>query len=249
MFFQPLTNKPALYIPSSDLLVVADLHIGIENKLREYGVHTRSHIQLMETMLMEICNEYRPKEIFFLGDIKHSIPSTPFYEKKQLYLFLKKMNQIAEIHIIPGNHDGWIKNMIPEDIIIHRSDGFQMGHCGFIHGHRWPGERIMGCTYLFCGHTHPTIKLTDRLGYHSYESCWVKTPINHEQANKRYNKYNPDMIMMILPVFNPLCGGISVNDEGIVGPIKHLVDPEKTEIYLLDGSFIGTLKTLKKQTK
>jgi putative SbcD/Mre11-related phosphoesterase len=246
MFFQPITNKPALYIPSYETLMIADLHIGIENELREYGVHTNSHIKSMEIMLQEICEDYKPKDLVLLGDIKHSIPSAPFYEKKHIFSFLKKMQQITKVHLVPGNHDGWIKQMIPPDIIIHKSDGFQMDHIGFFHGHRWPSEQIMNCKYLFCGHTHPTIKLTDRMGYHSYESCWVKTPLNQEKITSRYQTYNPKMIMMILPVFNPLCGGISVNDEGFAGPIKHLVDPKKAEIYLLDGSFLGTLNHLYK---
>ena len=244
MFFQPVVNKPALYIPDSKILVLADLHIGIENELRDFGVHTSSHINQMETMLMEICEEYQPKEIIFLGDIKHSIPSTPFYEKKQIYQFFHRINKKATIHLIPGNHDAWIKTMIPEQINVHRSDGFQRGTLGFVHGHRWPAESIMNCEYLFCGHTHPTVKLTDRLWYHSYESCWVKTPLYEQKVKQRYETFNKDMIVTILPVFNPLCGGISVNDEGFVGPIQYLVHPKKAEIYLLDGSFIGTLNTL-----
>jgi len=53
--------------------------------------------------------------------------------------------------------------------------------------------------------------------------------------------------MLILPVFNPLCGGFAVNVEGIVGPIDHLVEEEKAEIYLLDETRIGTLKQLRKK--
>ena len=247
MFFQPISNKPALFIPQFEILVLSDLHIGIENELREYGVYADSQIDQMESMIQEICDEYKPKEIILLGDIKHSIPSTPFYEKKHLYEFLKRLQRYAKIHIIPGNHDGSIQKMVPDDIIIHGSNGYQKDSCGFIHGHRWPSEHIMQSKYLFCGHTHPTVKLTDRLGYHSYEPCWIKTPINVESVKKRYQSYNKDMIMVILPVFNPLCGGIAVNDECIVGPIDHFVEEEKAEIYLLDGTNIGTLKQWRKK--
>jgi len=247
MLFQPISNKPALFIPQFEALVLSDLHIGIENELREYGVYADSKISQMESMILEICSEYKPKEIILLGDIKHSIPSTPFYEKKHLYEFLKRLQSYAKIHIIPGNHDGSIKTMVPDDIIIHGSDGYQKDICGFFHGHRWPNEKIMQSKYVFCGHTHPTVRLTDRLGYNSYESCWIKTPINVESVEKRYQTFNEDMIMVILPVFNPLCGGIAVNVESIVGPINHLVEEEKAEIYLLDGTSIGTLKQLRKK--
>ena len=108
MFFQPISNKPALFIPQFEALVLSDLHIGIENELREYGVYADSQIIQMESMIQEMYDEYKPKEIILLGDIKHSIPSTPFYEKKHLYEFLKRLQSYAKIHIIPGNHDGSI---------------------------------------------------------------------------------------------------------------------------------------------
>ena len=45
MFLQPIPNNPALYIPDLKMLVIADLHIGIENELREYGVNASSQIK------------------------------------------------------------------------------------------------------------------------------------------------------------------------------------------------------------
>ena len=247
MFFQPIPIKPALFIPNQETVVISDLHIGIENELSDQGVHAGSQIHHMESMVEEICSEYHPKNIIILGDIKHSIPSTPFYEKKHLYEFIKRLQQSARVEIIPGNHDGGIKAMAPESVTIHPSDGCVKDSVSFIHGHRWPSEQVMQASYLFCGHTHPIVKLTDNLGYHNYELCWIKTPIKNEIAEQRYETYNKDLMMVIVPAFNPLCGGIAVNDEGFVGPIKHLVDTENAEVYLLDGTFIGTINHLKNQ--
>jgi metallophosphoesterase superfamily enzyme len=36
---QPIINEPALFIENKKILVVADLHIGIENELREHGLN------------------------------------------------------------------------------------------------------------------------------------------------------------------------------------------------------------------
>lgn len=247
MLFQPIPNIPALYLPENNFLILSDLHIGIENELREYGVQTYSQISNMKSIIHDLCNAYMPKEIILLGDVKHTIPSTPFFEKEHLNEFLATIQRYAQIHIIPGNHDGNIHKILPEDIILHRSDGYQKNDCAFIHGHRWPNEKIMQCKYLFCGHTHPTIKFTDRLGYHSYEPCWIKTPINKTKIKNKYSSFNSHMIMIVFPVFNPICGGIAVNEEGIIGPIKNLVNTEKAELYLLDGTLIGTLKNWKRK--
>ena len=37
---QPIPNERALFINSKKVLVIADLHIGIEKELREHGVYS-----------------------------------------------------------------------------------------------------------------------------------------------------------------------------------------------------------------
>jgi uncharacterized protein len=239
MFLQPISNCPALYIPDLNMLVIADLHIGIENELREYGVHASSQIKILENTILTLIKKYKPTALTILGDVKHTIPSTPYHEKKELYQFLENIQTNTEIIIVPGNHDGSIKSMIPEKIQLESSDGYKNGSIGFLHGHRWPKKEIMQGDYLFCGHTHPTIRFTDKLGYHYYESCWVKGKINSTNAIEKYAEINPELTILFFPAFNPLCGGIAVNEEGIFGPLKHLIDIKQSSFYLLDGSLIG----------
>ncbi|EMR73479.1 hypothetical protein MBGDN05_00209 [Thermoplasmatales archaeon SCGC AB-539-N05] len=44
-----------------------------------------------------------------------------------------------------------------------------------------------------------------------------------------------------MPAFNPLCGGSAVNNDGIVGPLGKLMDFGRSQVYLLDGSSLGTV--------
>ena len=48
-----------------------------------------------------------------------------------------------------------------------------------------------------------------------------------------------------MPAFNQLCGGIAVNREGIAGPIERIMNVDNSEVYLLDGSFLGKVKNIK----
>lgn len=48
-----------------------------------------------------------------------------------------------------------------------------------------------------------------------------------------------------MPAFNPLCGGIAANQEGITGPIGKIMDVKNAEVYLLDGSALGKVKDIK----
>ena len=240
---QPIPNHPALFIQKKDILVVADLHIGIEGQLKEQGVQTSSQTQKMFNHLFLICKKFNPKEIILLGDIKHNIPSATIQERKDVKNFLQNISEIGTIHIIPGNHDGFIEKLSPNNINIHPSDGLVIENIGFFHGHRWPKNEIMKCKQVIMGHTHPSVMFTDRLEYKTYESCWVKGNfIKNKLTDKYPNSSNPEILIM--PAFNPLCGGIAVNQEGITGPMGKIIDIQNSQIFLIDGTFLGKIKDI-----
>lgn len=241
---QPILNEPALFINEKKVLVVADLHIGIESELREYGLNTASQTKKMIDHLILLFKKYKPRETILLGDIKHNIPSSTIQERRDVKNFFKTIQPYGTIHLIPGNHDGNINKISSNNIIIHPSDGFVLENMGFVHGHRWPSEEIMQCEQIIIAHTHPTIMLMDRLGYKMFESCWLKgTTIKNKLLGKYPNAGDPHILVM--PAFNPLCGGIAANIEGVVGPIGKIMDVKNAQVYLLDGSSIGKVKDIK----
>jgi len=241
---QPIPNEPALFIKNKQIIVVADLHIGIESQLREQGLHAYSQAQKMIDHLLSICKKYKPKEIILLGDIKHNIPSATIQERRDVRNFLKLIEEFGIVHIIPGNHDGFIKKLSPDEIIIHLSDGFIIENVGFVHGHRWPSEEIMGCEQIITAHTHPTVMFTDRLGYKTFESCWIKGMFLKNKLKEKYpNSTHPEILVM--PAFNPLCGGLAANQEGIMGPIGKIIDIRNAQIYLIDGTSLGSVKDIR----
>lgn len=241
---QPIPNEPALFIKNKDILVVADLHIGIESQLREKGLQTESQAQKMIDHFFSICKKFNPKEIILLGDIKHNIPSATFQERKDVRNFLTQITEFGTIHIIPGNHDGFISKLSPEEIILHPSDGFSIENVGFVHGHRWPNEEITQCDQIIIGHTHPTVMFTDRLDFKTFEPCWMKGLFLKDKLKEKYpNSKNPEVLVM--PAFNPLCGGLATNQEGITGPIGKIIDIKNSQIYLIDGTSLGKIKDIK----
>ena len=135
------------------------------------------------------------------------------------------------------------KKISPKDILIHPSDGVIIGNIGFVHGHRWPNKEIMLCEQIIIGHTHPTIMLTDRLGYKTFEPCWLKGKTIEDKLKERYPDY-AEVQILVMPAFNPLCGGIAANREGIMGPIGKIMDIKNAQVYLLDGSSLGRVKDI-----
>ena len=93
---QPIPNEPILFIDDKKILVIADLHIGIEKELREHGLNPPPQTEKMLKRLVSICKKYKPKEIILLGDIKHNIPSSTFQERKDVKNFLGNLKRIFE---------------------------------------------------------------------------------------------------------------------------------------------------------
>jgi len=241
--FQPIFNEPALFDKNKKILVVADLHIGIETELRERGLNTASQTHNMINHLVSLCTKYRPEEIIILGDIKHNIPSSTIEERKDVENLLETVQRYGIIHILPGNHDGFIRKIAPRGVIIHPSNGIVFNEIGFVHGHRWPDSKIMQCKQIIIGHTHPTIMLTDRLGYKKFEPCWLKANLIEDKLKEKYlNSADPEVL--VIPAFNPLCGGIAANKEGVTGPIGKIMDIENAQVYLLDGSCLGKVNNI-----
>lgn len=240
---QPIPNEPALLIKEKKILVIADLHIGIERELREKGLQVSSQTKSMTKRLISLIKKYRPDEIVLLGDIKHNIPTSTIQERNDVKHFLETIQSYGSIHILPGNHDGNINKLLPSNILLHPSDGCVIEDIGFVHGHRWPREEVIQCEYVVLAHTHPTIMLTDRLGYKTYDSCWLRGSGNTTLKERYPTVSDPNIVVM--PAFNPLCGGIAVNKEPIIGPFEKILNVKNANVYLLDGSSLGKVKDIK----
>jgi len=241
---KPIQNESALLLEDKRILVIADLHIGIESELRGKGLSVISQTSKMIDRLTKICKDYNPKEIVLLGDVKHNIPLSTISERNYVKKFFDSIKTLGLIHIIPGNHDGNIQNFVSDGIILHPSKGFKIGNIGFVHGHRWPSQEILQTKQLVVAHTHPTIMLTDRLKHMNFEPCWIKANFLTEKLKEKYpESTNPEILIM--PAFNPLCGGIAVNKNGITGPFGKVIDIYNSQIYLLDGTYLGKVKDIR----
>lgn len=248
MKLEPIPNEPALLLEGKKrILIVADLHIGIEAELRESGINIPSQTEKMALHLLELCKEHDIDDVVIVGDVKHNVPLTSrqeYYEIPGIFERLKE--QVSEVHITKGNHDGKLENYLPKWVEIHGTKGFIHRNCGFFHGHTWPSKEVMACKHVVIAHQHPTIQFVETLGERDSRQCWVKAKFIEEALEDLYPKSSPELI--ILPTFNDLLGGIALNTEDkLLGPImtNNLVDMENSDIYLLDGAFLGKLKDLR----
>lgn len=250
-----VTNEAALM--AGKTLAVADLHIGIEFEYYKNGIKIPSNAGKMRERLEGLIDRTGAERLIILGDVKHRVPGVTRQELREIPEFLSGISKRVPIEIIPGNHDGNLKGMIPGGVSLHPGKGFLEGKVYFSHGHAWPSEDFLKADYVLVGHEHPQIEVRDRIGYRFTEQVWVKAKLSKKRIEKRYKtkaKKLPRLI--ILPRFNPLSGGISMNQpvrnlekahklfHTGLGPLVKCSDHPNSKIYLLDGTFLGKLKGL-----
>ncbi|KAA0002993.1 MAG: metallophosphoesterase [Thermoplasmata archaeon] len=246
----PLYEKRALFIPSIKAVVIADLHIGIEYELFLNGVNIPSQTNILLQRCQDLGREKKATTIILLGDVKHIIfhSKTKDYhtalrkERKDVYFFLSVLAEEFEVRLIKGNHDGGLKSK-KENVSIYGSKGISIGKFGFVHGHAWPSQEVMESDIIIMAHTHPVVHITNSFGYPITKPCWLKGRFA-EELYKKYKIERKKKEIIVMPAFNPLCGGIAINREGILGPLGKIVDLAHTRIYLLDGTYLGYVHTL-----
>lgn len=246
-----LTNFPALFLEKKKILVVSDLHIGLEYELFQSGIIIPSQAEKFIKIIDDLLQRTRAKSLIILGDVKHKVPGISFREGREIPKFLEKMSKKVVIRITLGNHDTEIKEIAPKKVKIYSSRGFKLGKYGFFHGHAWPSKELMQCDYLFMGHVHPAIEFGDRFGYRALEQVWVDGKLEENLIKKRYKiKKVGKLRTIILPAFNHLLGGLALNKtvkEELIGPLlaNKLFDVDRAKVYLLDGTFLESIENLK----
>ncbi len=250
-----VTGKPALVMGKT--LVIADLHIGIEYEYYESGIRIPSNVEQMRGDIEKLIEGTKAKRLVILGDIKHKVPGVSKQELREIPEFLECLGESVRVDIVPGNHDSGLKDFVPDNIVLHPSRGFGEGEAFFLHGHTWPPSEFLRKKYVFVGHEHPQIEFRDALGYRYFEPVWVRAELDQGKLAKKYGEIPNEMPeLIILPRFNPLSGGISINM-----PIQDIEKAHETyhtgmgtlvrssklrsaKIYLLDGTFLGEVKNL-----
>jgi len=231
---EPLWNKKALSF--SDTLIIADLHVGYERELEDRGVNLPSQSDIMMREIYDMLESEDHERLVINGDLKHNIPSGSWQEYKEIPEMIDRwLEVVEEVYMIPGNHDGGIQSYLPREVRIKDSSGYVLEDIGILHGHANPSEEVLDCETIIIAHSHPTISLIDSLGRKDKMQCWIKMEFEIDE-------YKGEIILM--PHFNHLMGGNSINENGYLGPLLNNSTLKDQRLYLLDGTYLGKLECL-----
>ena len=257
-------------------VVIADPHIGWEMALRNKGIHVPSQTPKLLQKLETLLSHHKPDKLLILGDVKYSVVATEPGEWHDIPEFFSTLrNYVRDIAIVRGNHDANLEPLLPENITLLPATGITIGDVGLFHGHKWPSPTLLKCKTLLMGHLHPIVVFRDPAGFKITRQAWVKAKCNtaqlskillqkqrikiegtpEETVKKHYNFKPRTDQMFIMPSFNDFLGGRPINETRprkgqtpMVGPVlrSEAVDLPTSEIYLIDGTYLGTLNQLRK---
>ena len=239
-----LTDR-AILIEPDRILVLSDLHLGIEKELAENGITIPSQVEKLKERIKKMIKENKIKHLIILGDIKHEVKGISYLEYREVPQFFKDLK--IKISLIKGNHDGNIEKLLPKEIDIYDGKGFSIKNFTFTHGHAWPNPDALDSEYIIMGHMHPAVEFWTK-EFRTVEHCWVKCEVNKKKLEKKYKKKSKLKYGIIMPTFNHLTGGLAFNSKEFrpKGLAPKILKWKEGAVYLLDGTFLGKLNEITK---
>ena len=229
-------------------LLISDLHLGLEKEMAKKGFRLPAYSVKMVERVKNIADKYGTNKLAVLGDVKHTVGKVEDIDWGVVPWFFDTMLDLFEaVEVVPGNHDGNIKTVLPQKVTLHPSQGMVLGtgsgRIGVAHGHAWPSEEAIATRNLVIGHSHFTYEMRDSLGSRTREAVWVRAEYNvaelmegggYESRPKGTGK------LTVMPPFNRLVGGQPINRSRSFqfGPVlsSRSVSLEDADIFLTDGT-------------
>ncbi|NHN42358.1 metallophosphoesterase [Halorubellus sp. JP-L1] len=177
----------AVYLPSLDVLVLSDLHVGrAEASDVAFPVGERDHLH---GRLAALLDAFDPETVVFAGDVLHSYGHVPVVARDTLSDLVALVDDAgADLVATPGNHDPQLADVLDAPTPAAYADG-DLVVC---HGHEEPDAE--GGLYVV-GHDHPTIDIEGQ-----------RRPA-YLYGTRSFR--NGDVL--VLPSFTELAAGVEVN--------------------------------------
>lgn len=232
----------------SKTLLISDLHLGLEKEMAKKGFRLPAYSVRMVERVKRIADGYGAKRLAVLGDVKHTVGKVEDIDWGVVPWFFDTMLELFEaVEVVPGNHDGNIKAVLPPRVRLDPSHGTVLGEgrerVGVAHGHAWPSEEAVATRNLVIGHSHFTYEMRDALGARTREAVWVSAEYDMAELMEGAgykSKLKGKGKLTVMPPFNRLVGGQPINRSKSFqfGPVlsSRSVSLGDADIFLTDGT-------------
>ena len=210
--FETVSSIPCLYHEGLDLVVISDLHLGLEGGMTSKGSYV-PEFQLDELVedLEEIRKRTEASRLLVNGDLKNEFRTSLYSEKSEIREFIEKAEGLFdELILIEGNHDTFIESTVEEK-------GYRLEKCHledeilFTHGHISLEELKVEDKFktVVIGHEHPALELKDDVGVKEKIDCFL------------YGENSDGKALIVMPAFSTISNGSGVNNM----PSRELLSP------------------------
>lgn len=240
MKVRPLHPHAALLAQDEKRYVaVSDLHIGIESELGAKGITIQSTMMdEMRKELLSLLARENADALVLLGDIKNTVGAISKQEWDDIPNFFKSLSDRADVYLVPGNHDGNIRHLVPDSVNVATSKGLVIGDTLFVHGHTMPSDMRASVGRIVMGHVHPVFLKQGSVV--NGERVWI-----YLQAKKEaLFAVNGTIEVIVVPSFNKYlysssARGYRKSISPITSRIVQAGAVEKCMVVTLDGSIVG----------
>lgn len=193
--FEILKDKPALYHPGMDLVIISDVHLGLEGSMTSKGSYIpKFQLDEMEDEIEDMKQETGADRILVNGDLKNEF-SISYAEKREVAEFVEHLQELfEEVILVRGNHDTGIEHVVEEKglemVDRHKEQGVL-----FVHGHEEIEEDF---EVLVLGHEHPALALRDEVGVKEKVPCFLYG----ETENGK---------VIVMPPYSTISNGTEIN--------------------------------------
>lgn len=209
--YETVDSLPALYDPENDLLVIADLHLGLEKTMTSKGNYVPpSQLDDLKDDLRDAKSETGASRILVDGDLKNQF-RTSYSETEEIEEFLSFLNaEFDEVIVVEGNHDTMIESTLESSGVNLKEYHLEDGKL-YIHGHEPLGKyELEDFSTVIIGHEHPAIALEDEIGVRE------KIPV------LLYGGMDDGRDIIVMPAFSRIANGTAVNEipgEELLSPV------------------------------
>jgi uncharacterized protein len=197
----PLYPHPALSVVSNNrkYIVLSDLHIGFDYAFHAKGIQidsTYGYDQMIEEVT-SLVSKHQAQSIILLGDTKHTIGFINRYEWRAIPEFLSTISKNTEVYFVPGNHDGNLGLIIPDNINLISTNGMVLGDTLLTHGHTMPSPRQSFIKRIIMGHLHPIFYKKNSIV--NGQRVWLYFKVNKKSI---FPNENGTIEIIVIPSFS-----------------------------------------------
>jgi putative SbcD/Mre11-related phosphoesterase len=248
----PLNLEPVLLIDGESnqrhrkFIVAADLHIGSETfgNTNDVTLSSKVRTENISNRFQKLIELTNADGIILLGDLKSSISRITQLEMDIIPVTLASISQYAEIFLIPGNHDSYIKYLTPDNVNLISSGGMVLGDILLIHGHTMPSSLRSSVSKIIMGHIHPVFLRPNNIV--NGQRIWIHMKVRKQAI---FSDGVGHLEIIIMPSFQeshtaPLRYNLWKAMPPIIGRIIKCRAIDEMQLLTLDGAIVADLSCL-----